>query len=64
VRERDIAVRRLDPKRVLLLEEGHCLRSHVIAACGPRRGSWESAVQATSLYTPSSRGALHPGCPK
>lgn len=50
-RETDVAARRLDPKRVLLLEEGHCLRSHVIAACGQRRGSWETAVQATSLYT-------------
>ena len=50
-REKDIVTRRLDPKRVLLLEEGHCLRSHAIAACGPRRGSWESTVQATSLYT-------------
>jgi LysR family hydrogen peroxide-inducible transcriptional activator len=50
-REKDVAARRLDPKRVLLLEEGHCLRSHVITACGQRRGSWETAVQATSLYT-------------
>ena len=50
-REKDIVTRRLDPKRVLLLEEGHCLRSHAIAACGPRRGSWEFAVQASSLYT-------------
>jgi LysR family hydrogen peroxide-inducible transcriptional activator len=36
---------------MLLLEEGHCLRDHVIAACGPRRGSWESRVEATSLTT-------------
>jgi LysR family transcriptional regulator, hydrogen peroxide-inducible genes activator len=50
-REKAIVTRRLDPKRVLLLEEGHCLRSHAIAACGPRRGIWESAVQASSLYT-------------
>jgi LysR family hydrogen peroxide-inducible transcriptional activator len=34
-----------------LLEEGHCLRGHAIAACGPRRGAWESKVEATSLYT-------------
>jgi LysR family hydrogen peroxide-inducible transcriptional activator len=29
----------------------HCLRDHAIAACGPRRGAWESTVEATSLYT-------------
>ncbi|MCC7486392.1 MAG: hydrogen peroxide-inducible genes activator [Burkholderiales bacterium] len=50
-REKEIAVRRLDPKDVLLLEEGHCLRSHAITACGPRRGAWESTLEATSLYT-------------
>ena len=50
-RAREIAVRQLKPGQVLLLEEGHCLREHAIAACGPRRGSWESTVEATSLYT-------------
>jgi LysR family hydrogen peroxide-inducible transcriptional activator len=48
---KEIAVRRLNPADVLLLEEGHCLRSHAIAACGPRRGAWEAKVEATSLYT-------------
>jgi LysR family hydrogen peroxide-inducible transcriptional activator len=50
-REKEIAVRKLDPRGVLLLEEGHCLRDHAIAACGPRRGAWETGVEATSLYT-------------
>jgi LysR family hydrogen peroxide-inducible transcriptional activator len=50
-REKEIAVRKLDPHGVLLLEEGHCLRDHAIAACGPRRGAWETGVEATSLYT-------------
>jgi LysR family hydrogen peroxide-inducible transcriptional activator len=36
---------------MLRLEEGHCLRDHAIAACGPRRDSWESRVEATSLAT-------------
>jgi LysR family hydrogen peroxide-inducible transcriptional activator len=36
---------------MLLLEEGHCLRDHAIAACGPRRGRWPSRVEATSLTT-------------
>jgi LysR family transcriptional regulator, hydrogen peroxide-inducible genes activator len=48
---KEIAIRKLNPPDVLLLEEGHCLREHAIAACGPRRGAWESKVEATSLYT-------------
>jgi len=47
---KEIAVRKVDPADVLLLEDGHCLRSHAIAACGPRRG-WEPKLEATSLYT-------------
>src|SRR5262245_16952716 len=50
-RAKEVAVRQLKPGEVLLLEEGHCLREHTIAACGPRRGSWEATVEATSLYT-------------
>jgi LysR family hydrogen peroxide-inducible transcriptional activator len=50
-REKEIALRKLDTGDVLLLEEGHCLRDHAIAACGPRRGAWEAKVEATSLYT-------------
>jgi len=51
VREKDLALRKIDPAGMLLLEEGHCLRDHTIAACGPRRGGWESQVEATSLTT-------------
>jgi LysR family hydrogen peroxide-inducible transcriptional activator len=51
VRGRDVALRRIAPGDMVLLEEGHCLRDHAIAACGPRRGSWESRVEATSLTT-------------
>lgn len=50
-KEKEVAVRKLDPHGVLLLEEGHCLRDHTITACGPRRGGWETGVEATSLYT-------------
>ncbi|MBI3044812.1 MAG: hydrogen peroxide-inducible genes activator [Betaproteobacteria bacterium] len=50
-REKEIAIRKLDTGAVLLLEEGHCLRDHAIAACGPRRGGWEAKVEATSLPT-------------
>jgi LysR family hydrogen peroxide-inducible transcriptional activator len=50
-KEKEIALRKLDTGEVLLLEEGHCLRDHAIAACGPRRGAWGAKVEATSLYT-------------
>jgi len=46
-----VALRKIDIGDMLLLEEGHCLRDHAIAACGPRRGTWESRVEATSLTT-------------
>ena len=51
VREKRVALRSLDTREMLLLEEGHCLRDHAIAACGPRRGRSESRVEATSLTT-------------
>ena len=51
VRAKDVALRKLDTDDMLLLEEGHCLRDHVIAACGPRRGAGESRIEATSLTT-------------
>jgi LysR family hydrogen peroxide-inducible transcriptional activator len=51
VQTKDVALRRIDTDDMLLLEEGHCLRDHVIAACGPRRGAWESRIEATSLTT-------------
>ncbi|MEX0958865.1 MAG: hydrogen peroxide-inducible genes activator [Burkholderiales bacterium] len=46
-----IAVREIDPDRVLLLEEGHCLRDHAIAACGSRLRNQQAGLEATSLYT-------------
>lgn len=46
-----VAIRSVDTSEVMLLEEGHCLRNHAIAACGPRKNIWESRVEATSLTT-------------
>ena len=51
IRRKDVAIRRLDAGDMVLLEEGHCLRDHAIAACGPRRRGGESRVEATSLTT-------------
>ncbi|HWQ37865.1 MAG TPA: hydrogen peroxide-inducible genes activator [Burkholderiales bacterium] len=51
-RLREVAVRQVEPNRILLLEEGHCLREHAIEACGARRMSRrEGGLEATSLYT-------------
>ena len=49
--DKAVAVKALDPGQVLLLEEGHCLRDHAIAACGNRRPNAESRIEATSLNT-------------
>ena len=47
-----VPVERLDPREVILLEEGHCLREHAIEACGRvRKGSDASGIEATSLPT-------------
>jgi LysR family hydrogen peroxide-inducible transcriptional activator len=48
---KEIAIREIDRGDLILLEEGHCLRDHAIAACGPRRGRWEPRIEATSLTT-------------
>jgi len=45
-----VAIERLDVNDVILLEEGHCLRDHAIAACGARE-SGPRHIEATSLPT-------------
>jgi LysR family transcriptional regulator, hydrogen peroxide-inducible genes activator len=51
VRGKEVSLRRTALGDMVLLEEGHCLRDHAIAACGPRRRSGEARVEATSLTT-------------
>lgn len=51
VRSEAVAVKKIDPDAVLLLEEGHCLRDHAIEACGARGARSGSQVEATSLHT-------------
>jgi LysR family transcriptional regulator, hydrogen peroxide-inducible genes activator len=46
-----VAVEALDPRDVVLLEEGHCLRDHALQACGKHAPWSESLVEATSLTT-------------
>ena len=50
LRKKAVPLERVDTGDMLLLEEGHCLRDHAIAACGPRHAP-ESGVEATSLTT-------------
>ena len=38
-------------ERLLLLEEGHCLREHTLAACGRDKTSSPAGLEATSLLT-------------
>jgi LysR family hydrogen peroxide-inducible transcriptional activator len=44
----------LEGDDLILLEDGHCLRDHALAACGlesPRSGAGDSGFAATSLHT-------------
>ena len=50
-RQRAVAMERLDSGEVILLEEGHCLRDHAIAACGAQREAAAQGIEATSLPT-------------
>lgn len=50
-RTKEVPVRALRAGQILLLEEGHCLREHAIAACGTRVANPDSLLEATSLHT-------------
>jgi len=51
--ERRVSPERLDGEDLILLEDGHCLREHVLAACGVARARQhdDTAFAATSLPT-------------
>jgi LysR family hydrogen peroxide-inducible transcriptional activator len=51
--ERRVTPERLECEDLILLEDGHCLREHALAACGlaPPRAGDEAAFAATSLPT-------------
>jgi LysR family hydrogen peroxide-inducible transcriptional activator len=38
-------------ERLLILEEGHCLREHTLLACGPAQVASAEGIEATSLLT-------------
>ena len=45
------SVASLDPNRLLLLEEGHCLRSHTLQGCGLAEQANPSGIEASSVTT-------------
>jgi len=48
---RRIGVSDVDQRRLILLEEGHCLRDQALAFCATRRGDQPAGLGATSLST-------------
>lgn len=51
VRPKQVSVTAALTDRLLLLEEGHCLRDHALYACGMKAHSQVDAPEATSLLT-------------
>lgn len=49
-KQKAVAVEALEPSAIVLLEEGHCLREHAIAACGGA-ATGAQGIEATSLPT-------------
>lgn len=47
----DIRQRDLKGEKLLLLEEGHCLREHALEACKLESGNMDLVYQGTSLHT-------------
>ena len=46
-----VAAGEIDPERLLLLEDGHCLKEHALAACRRPEFRSEASVIGTSLHT-------------
>jgi LysR family hydrogen peroxide-inducible transcriptional activator len=46
-----IAAGEIDERRLLLLEDGHCLKDHVLAACNRPELRAEATMMGTSLHT-------------
>jgi LysR family transcriptional regulator, hydrogen peroxide-inducible genes activator len=46
-----LPIEKIDPEQLLLLEDGHCLRDHAIAACSLQGAQSNRTLAATSLIT-------------
>src|SRR3546814_19947578 len=51
----------IDEDRLLLLEDGHCLKDHALAACNRPELRAEATMLGTSLHTLVQMGAKRPG---
>jgi LysR family hydrogen peroxide-inducible transcriptional activator len=51
LRNHRVAVKDVDQRRLILLEEGHCLRQQALAFCGALAGDTPTRLGATSLTT-------------
>jgi LysR family hydrogen peroxide-inducible transcriptional activator len=47
----EVAADAIDARRLLLLEDGHCLKEHALAACNRPELRAEAAMMGTSLHT-------------
>ncbi len=47
----EIASDELDKSKLLLLQDGHCLKDHALAACAFKRSQIDASFSGTSLYT-------------
>ena len=47
----EVAPAAIDETRLLLLEDGHCLKDHALAACNRPELRAEAAMMGTSLHT-------------
>src|SRR5881398_2773176 len=50
-RDETVAVDAIDEKRMLLLEDGHCLKDHALSACNRPELRAHAAMMGTSLHT-------------
>ena len=50
-KRKTVSATQIPPDEMLLLEDGHCLRDHALAACQLSRAAGGDRFQATSLYT-------------
>jgi LysR family hydrogen peroxide-inducible transcriptional activator len=48
---KEVAVDQIDEKRMLLLEDGHCLKDHALSACNRPDLRAHAAMMGTSLHT-------------
>lgn len=58
---KSISAEEVDPKRLMLLKDGHCLKDHALAACKLQQKN-EEGLRAVSLFTLVQMAAGRMGC--